>query len=120
MESVKANTKELKDYLHLYIGCRMLLGEGAYVDLTPERYARHLRQLEDGKGLPIKLFLRPLSDITEEETQNAMLPMLFAMKVIEGEERLKQLAEIARFLISRDFDVFGLIEAGIALSKESK
>lgn len=63
---------DIKDYLHLYIGCKYRImyidyEEGQYTlwsILTPDRY---VTIMNDASICEIQLLLRPLSDMTEEE-----------------------------------------------------
>lgn len=150
--------KELKDYMHLYFGCRVqyegiLNGE----ELKKERKENEgdcffipkvkevrgvkigiLKSIETNvsnstikcrigrKGLQthygngnFKLILRPLSDITDEEKKRIGFD---AYKVLRGSNSLPAFseskvwaAEQTAFLLSKHFDLFGLIEAGLAI-----
>ena len=57
--------KELKDYLHFYLGCEVMLQSGKKYTLEPSNIPNNWKSLSN----PIsgKLLLRPLSDLTEEE-----------------------------------------------------
>lgn len=118
--------KEFKDY-HLYLGCEIefnRLGSWHISKLTPSL----LEDFLDG-DVQIKLILRPLSDMTEDEENE-----------IEGEfgsyglgenhlcnalkehdlryvKKLDEAFELTRYLLSKYFDLFGLIEAGLAIDK---
>ena len=100
--------KELKDYLHLYLGCDCYYppkenGEkGGYIKLLPEmlKYAEQ-----------IKPILRPLSDMTEKEKENIGGTDWTS---VDGDWEYSP--ETFLFLLSKRFDIFGLIEAGFAVN----
>ena len=124
--------KELKDYIHLYIGCE-LIGKlhgkptkGLLTGISGEYEAEIQFFEEDGINVfeypeyndfeKVKLILRPLSDMTEEEklfVYNFDI-WLGGMSVNES---LPINAEITYFLLSKHFDIFGLIPAGLAIDK---
>lgn len=133
--------KELKDYLHLYLGCDVYMDNphAAFhkdildVDLLERLY----------NDLPMKcykLILRPLSDMTGEEAAKfieigtSVYDFIGIRKVDRYEVMfdvgyatstrtwLKHLrfnelkAEQFTFLLSKHFDLFGLIESGLAVN----
>lgn len=137
-------TKEIKDYLHLYLGCECRIGD------SPDPH--HVLMVNETglsictginvKGIPIwyktahaKLVLRPLSDMTDEEWKAIMLE--FSIDIVDAynsyirygdkpkhililENRLT--TNTLKFndgmiLLRKYFDLFGLIESGIAIDK---
>lgn len=113
--------KELKDYLHLLIGCHgdtwTLMANDTFsmhrVEiLTPELYAGVMRGVN--KFQP---HLRLLPDMTEEERVNAVNPMLYGLNHTLDHMKIYQSAELVEFLLSKHFDLFGLIESGLAIDK---
>lgn len=118
--------KELKDYLHLYIGSpiRHKWSETVQV-LTGQRTQAHWI-----------LLLRPLSSITEKEAVeifNSGLNESYCgdklaalMHIFSDEKRnedqhpisFKAASEITRVLLKIGFDLFGLIEAGLAIERK--
>ena len=149
--------KELKDYLHLYLGCDCRLDNKETGKLIGFDSRLHDAELEmvcytiwldkendwsvynDDKNLGrIKPILRPLNNMTEEEIGNffdlnvdAQVVMgnfnspFFQVEYIDdyGErtyehQYITQLKpEQYRYLISKHFDIFGLIESGLAIDK---
>ncbi len=133
--------KELKDYLHLYLGCKVeygydgtkkigkLVGKddsaGWQVDklrvLAPYQYVRD--EL-------IKPILRPLSDMTEDE-KVVMHDTLWITKEEDKHYSVSHKCtywhlkccgrekepEVFLYLLSKHFDLFGLIDAGLAIDK---
>ncbi len=95
----------IKDYLHLYLGCDMLdISDNSTYTLHPEMlYA----SIKDGD----KPILRPLSDMTEDESE------FVADAAWQGKPTIYMNAEITAYLLSKHFDLFGLIEAGLAIDK---
>lgn len=125
---------ELKDVLHFYFGCECKSSEGSMIYRLSQVDLKHRPLFYDGHGNTIDLcgdfkpILRPLSDMTEDEESE-----------IEGEwgsygmggnhlcnalkDRTKYVKDIHEmpglflYLLSRHFDLFGLIESGLAIDK---
>ena len=133
---------QLKDYAHLYFGCDIYLtsnleGNPVYEKLTI-RNLQHIHEMaeEDLQDYPeeklTKLILRPLSDMTHEEF-NEIFGSNFGdkyslAKIDQISESLNglffYLSQYANHntipqLLSMGFDLFGLIEGGIALDKKT-
>lgn len=124
--------KDIKDYIHLYLGCECIDENGergwfSGFDVCERDYSITMISMryqgrdddfavfnDNEECDRIKLLLRPLSDITEEEK-----------KEIEAMEQNNTsyptmayaLAPHFVYLLSRGFDIFGLIDAGLALDK---
>jgi len=102
--------KELKDYLHLYLGCECKVYmptidfelPGCITELTINLLNTPFR---------FKPILRPLSDMTDEESN--------VTKWIKYSDtgEIRYPPETFVFLLSKHFDLFGLIEAGLAIDK---
>jgi hypothetical protein len=122
----------LKDYLHLYLGCEVEFGLNlnnlrrgtfiGFVDYNRIDARIAFRAGPEGRVnvFLLKPILRPLSDLTEEEmkevcrfTRDAQAYKEFDSAV--GKESIN--AEVALYLLSKHFDLFGLIDAGLALDK---
>jgi len=132
---------ELKDYLHFYEGA---LCRWRYVDYPPGQWnvlaplsKRDIARLCDDHSVDkIEIRLRPLSDFGEKEiraiakivgkedqlsdvkSMNYVITQvkehgLAAFSVPDGE--FKFVPELIRYLLSEHFDIFGLIEAGLAI-----
>ena len=130
--------KKIEDYLHFYLGCDVITtsrieywhdDEGQYVEKIPKDSiitGNDTRFLFE-TGYKFKLLLRPLSDMTEEEEDyindefsfgHALSNLGKSLK--EGnlyQMRVTETFEITRYLLSKSFDLFGLIESGLALDK---
>jgi len=115
--------KELKDYLHLYLPIRFMWVEDAVPFKKGEIGILAAKDLEywDEYKKPI---LRPLSDMTEgEHSDFENISFSEDTKNWEYDEELKmsigESTEFNRFayLLSKHFDLFGLIEAGLAIDK---
>lgn len=102
--------KNLKDYLHLYIGSARVEYDSSYMrDLTPSEYgiASHVAD-------NVKLVLRPLSDMTQmEQLEYSRLAHCYLTPTAEAEMRKN--GALTKYLISRGFDVFDLIVLGLAV-----
>lgn len=127
--------KQLKDYLHLYLGCECRIGDSPdpHHVLMVNETGLSICTGTNVKGIPIwyktahaKLVLRPLSDMTEEEfevfksyCENDFSKMVIieSMSKDESYTRLCHQAEAQRYLLSRSFDLFNLIPEGLAIDK---
>lgn len=114
--------KNIKDYLHLYLGCECLL----HLELgTMSEKLTGVTENEDGETIcyflnsnksfrksdTVKLLLRPLSDMTEEEKKEYGKGKSFInVQYLSPADFM--------YLLLRHFDVFGLIESGLAIDKE--
>lgn len=131
-------TKNISDYLHLYLGCDVKLN-GNKVNRSLTSYM--LNEIENGHWQDdIKPILRPLSDMSEEEKimlcclnmPNGWQPGhiyetndddIAAMRIFDYQGDYKSLYIPKKrispnnflWLLSKHFDLFGLIEAGLAL-----
>lgn len=135
-------TKDIKDYLHLYLGCEVQLRHNGTFVPDPYEPTCYLSRITDGRmdsvgvrydgseeiiypfTADIKPILRPLSDMTEEEARqlcpNGEEPFLKYLS--EKDEWYTNrihfytaYSECYRFLLSRGFDLFGLIDSGLAI-----
>jgi hypothetical protein len=97
-------TKNIRDYLHLYLGCECWW-EDKYGD-SGGRTEIDFYMIAElyGERIKLKLILRPLSNMTEEEMK-------------ESEPFMFDSFELTRYLLSKHFDLFGLIDAGLAIDK---
>ena len=122
----EAKRKDIKDYLHLYLGCEVLTNDhelgrnkkqrgrtGTFVGFAD--YHRMDCRLNFRAGPEgrcniylLKPILRPLSDMTLEERKES-----YRLKDDLGIGTV----ELFRWLLSKGFDLFGLIEAGLAIDK---
>ena len=138
--------KELKVFAPLYLGCECITPDGIMilngintVDIKHSVwfYCRWndkkncylpkqngdilMKQSLVGKSYKyseIKLILRPLSTMTEEEQEKYDENDNFQNKFCSDEQalRIECEAEKTKFLLSKHFDLFGLIEAGLAVN----
>jgi hypothetical protein len=139
-----ADNKNIKDYLHLYLGCKGIVKTVAefgtkLVAWTDSNDLRDGVTLEDAYRYDFKPILRPLSGITEQElrdfikittppeyidkTTDADFKEAFEEIKEQGIELLnfedvppKTAFEVTRWLLSKHFDLFGLIESGLAIN----
>ena len=123
--------KKIKDYLHLYIPCRcirtdtnqeMLLvgidnhGENWHPDDKCVKFEGALWKWSDVERL-IKPVLRPLSNIQPDEDKECNNIMFgdYAEK-FKGKNIIHYEGEKIKYLLKKGFDVFGLIDANLAVS----
>jgi hypothetical protein len=140
--------KNIADYLFLYLGCDVkIIGQpdailGAVGINDGERIV--VRWPNDNEWSyadtkEITPVLRPLSDMTEEETkelqsicglENEDMEFVkeFENRFFDGSGKsfgsahltnIRQWADGVHLLLSRGFDLFGLIDAGLAIDKSS-
>lgn len=120
-------SKEIKDYLHLYYGVECIVeksdyhmvhnlminaGDKAIID---GKFIFHVHNAVPFKGI-VKPILRPLSDMTEEESKELLSIQDLKRGVIDTKYVIVTRSwEDARYLLSKHFDLFGLIESGLAI-----
>jgi hypothetical protein len=122
-------SKQLKDYLHLYLQVfdRILLIEKSNYYFVHNLFihkggtrvldARILTELlTHGDGLEYKLLLRPLPDMTEEEKTELYYLDDHALHEL-GDGTGYALPYVFTWCLSKGFDLFGLIESGLAIDK---
>lgn len=110
-------SKKIEDYLHLYLGCELLskstgevvatllgvVGNEAHFKVSGVKYSARCDNY--------KPILRPLSDMTEEERSE----LIYLQNA--DQRAYYEMAAQVKYLISKYFDLFGLIEAGLAIDK---
>lgn len=112
--------KKLKNYLHLYLGCEVQCVKGEQSLLREYNISQgQVFRLGSNRIFAVlmlidyfKLILRPLSSMTEEESlELEKYPMAYdTMQRWWSSEQFV-------WLLSKGFDLFGLIEAGLAIDK---
>jgi len=105
--------KDIKDYLHLYLGCQM--GYASHHEPQNATYTLTVENFKEAIEFGDPIHLRPLSSMTEDEKTDAVYPMLYGLTTLEGDENIGQSAELTKYLLSKHFDLFQLIEAGLAI-----
>jgi len=114
-------SKNIADYLHLYLGCEVMLWTDATNPVfEPERKRLvidakvydHIT-LKTALDVGAKLILRPLSDMSEEEAKELGLNDL-AKILYHGTQRVFSFDQV-RYLLSKHFDLFNLIGEGLAI-----
>lgn len=130
--------KDLKPFLSLYIGTyvRITTKEarfdavlaGVYFDRWHSSSKRHELTVQVAFGDDVyhfykldqmQLLLRPLSDMTEEEAREyfSVCSLKPGDYIGSGPDWIPISARSTHWLISKGFDLFGLIEAGLAIDK---
>ena len=132
--------KELKDYLHLYLGCECKTPWGILrltrFDIKDKYKAWFTTGFKENEKIlyangcigksfqtsSIKLILRPLSDLNDEELKCLRSERKHLRGVHRNDLRFiinlnTWSPEDIVFLLSKGFDLFGLIEAGLAIDK---
>lgn len=116
--------KEIKDYLHLYIGAKAIVKFANQKPGLRGITAMNLynwfgpKNCIDKAGNPyfiVKPILHHLRDMTE--AQFIELAKLQKRGLLNGVDIDALEAEQFRYLLSKHFDLFGLIESGLAIDK---
>lgn len=126
-------TKNIRDYLHFYLGCEGITSDGRHFILTPGNFGLAMNPVYGD----FKPFLRLLSDMTEEEKKYLLVnclnePHMYASGIFSisksGYLGISQeggyvnfCANVTAFhyLLSKHFDLFSLIPDGLAVDKQS-
>lgn len=139
--------KDIKDYLHFYIGCKAEF-LGYKKTWTGDITIFTIMAMADGELGYVKPILRPLSDITESEAKELIIRdnrqylvdwiekgqyeeypdrqdySTYLSRLHDNDEcycsQLLQAIgnfEVWTYLLSKGFDLFGLIESGLAIDK---
>lgn len=117
-------SKELKSYLHFYIGCGVRVRID-HNDVWSEWITLQLHDLYTiiGKSMLVELRLRSLSNLTKEECILIGIGMWSklnsAKATARGYKDIQWFPEEFVELLKREFDLFGLIEAGLAIEKQT-
>jgi len=136
--------KNTKSYLHIYLGCKIRMLHKATnelsspKELTPNVLSQIL-MYDGGVNFAYQLLLRPLSDMTEEEAAEVWRLFGWNERIKNFQERMmniiwefeppneeiepyweygqwKYLLNALPYLLSRGFDLFRLIEDGLAIN----
>lgn len=114
---------KIQDYLHLYIGCEVKTTGGKFgklVSVSTDGMAIIVYGGEDPRGRVIMQsaiipILRTLSDMTEEEKDKYY--SFWANIISKNPKQIMKLdAQTTIYLLSKHFDLFDLIPAGLALN----
>lgn len=70
----------------------------------------------EAKNITVKPILRPLSDMTKEE-QGIVEEILNTFDENDPHDAMRGMANVTMLLLSKHFDLFCLIESGLAISK---
>lgn len=120
--------KELKDYLPFYLGAQVRwqyydYEENCWTVWQTLTIGNLLTLLTDKSVSKIEIQLRHLSDMTAEEfnefqilADNDSSKMVLIESVKEIVTNLFHQFEASKYLLSKHFDLFGLIEAGLAVN----
>ena len=101
-------TKDIKDYLNLYLGSAIIDASDGNFIVCESLDADFLKYLLESQRLKdFRLVLRPLSDMTSKENLTHM----------DNSKWGPYTAIEFKWLLSEGFDLFGLIEAGLAIDK---
>lgn len=110
--------KELKDCLPFYLGCQCRVWNnvindfGAWRKMTCSDLNLFLNH-----NAKCEIALRPLNDMTEEEKKEIFYDEDDETVIKATIENVIFSPDEFKFLLSKHFDLFGLIEAGLAVDK---
>jgi hypothetical protein len=101
--------------LAMFIGCEYI---GEWDGKTRKLDIGSIPTIVGSRVGDVKLILRPLSDMTDEEKKELCIVRDWPdYKTVMNNLYWKYSPEMFKFLISKHFDVFGWIEKGLAISK---
>jgi hypothetical protein len=110
--------KKLEDYLPFYIGCKMQYA--SHHEPQDELYTLNVNNLKEAIEFGDFIVLRPLNDMTEEEVHDCVQ---LGNLVYRGEKPKYFIVGwnafspiVTKYLLSKGFDLFGLIESGLAVN----
>lgn len=117
--------KNIKDYMHLYINvCKYRISFvetpqslSVWAKLIPHRF---WKIMDDASVCKIQIALRPLTTITDEECKESDYfsnreDFMKSIKMFNTPDRLPYNPKHFVWFLSKGFDLFGLIEAGVAI-----
>lgn len=107
--------KNIKDYLHLYVGCEIAFSEDNY-----KYKGFHLTNsfISQQKQYEFKPILRLLTNMTNEERiEFVTLINIGILHINIPNQNNNFHTEQFLYLLKKGFDLFGLIEAGLAIDK---
>jgi hypothetical protein len=106
---------ELKDVIHLYLGCDCTMVDG---DLQERKFKLNAYNLNYYRQWisDLKPILRPLSSMTTDE-RKYLLTFANGYNDLSFVNSLERDAEITKYLLSNGFDLFNLIPEGLAIEK---
>lgn len=108
--------KKIDNYLPFYLGCMAQIYRED-MDLIVEPLDLATLELRIRQGCTIEPFLRPFpKDVTDEEF-NEWTKLFFKLEQDSTKTQVEKWAERIKFLTSKEFDVFGLIQCGSAIDK---
>jgi hypothetical protein len=118
---------ELKDYLHLYLGCQMQANKSGDIYTLAAVFTNGTIQLAESSYkddfFDFKPILRQLSGMTDEEKQKAVIEIYGGGShwndvnnaVIEFDNEATSNVAFFYYLLRIHIDLFGLIELGLAI-----
>lgn len=111
--------KEIKDYLHLYLGSAIADSSDNNFIVCHSLDASFLDYILSSKrSKDFKPILRPLSDATPEEVKEIEDSRVFVRATpVHQVGNMQWTPETFRLALSKHFDLFGLIESGLAIDK---
>lgn len=103
----------VQDYLHFYIG-----QQASFIDEDGNDHMYTLDYEVLAKFAPsaTHLFLRSLESMTEEE-HNEQIELMDSIENYMGDVIVSHSGASIKYILSKGFDIFGLIEKGIAMDK---
>jgi hypothetical protein len=108
--------KNIKDYLHLYFKCWGLVSNSKSDEYEDGKWVLSCG-VHEAAMLGLLMFtpiLRPLSDMTEEE-ENMYYSFYHNPFSKNVRQSILMDSQAIHYLLSKYFDLFGLIEAGLAI-----
>jgi hypothetical protein len=124
LNTLKMEQKNIKDYLHLYLGCKIMRFnkylkpiEGTLYGIT-EKYilvTHGMCIVRVGLDEDFKIILRSMLDMSEVEKNEASDFVVETENFKYYSTGFPHYAKCTHYLLSKGFDLFGLIPAGLAI-----
>lgn len=117
-------SKDIKDFLHYYLGQQVLINNGIYENKVD--FLTHINDVGDCAGKEYEwlakdcqLILRKIEEMTEEEMKeyNKLISTLYSFA--KGVDQIRQESATTHYLLKCGFDLFGLIDSGAALDAKT-
>lgn len=105
--------KKLSDYLHYYLGCKVMYPGMANPKTLTGRWLQSLLE----KTVSVKPILRRLEDMTKQEEEE--LEIIKGARVVYRSHLPIEIKfdtpDTFHWMLKRHFDLFGLVDAGLAI-----
>ena len=116
---------KFKDVAHLYLPFLAIVDDRSYMvhgySIDEDMFQVDIDETTQDwwNTCNFKPVLKSLGDFTAGEIANAIEPMTYGLKSLNGKELHLQAAELTKYFLNAGYDLFGLIESGEAVDVKS-